>query len=211
MLMKKSTVILCCSFLFLSACGYEKTTDKVAEESRADETVETNKINHTMTTITFKGDEVHTVGTLPEVGQKAEDFTLVATDLSDKSLSDYKGKNVILNIFPSINTGVCATSVRKFNEEAANLDNTVVLCISKDLPFAQAQFCGAEGIENVVMLSDFRTSFGEEYGVELKDGPLKGLLSRAVVVINSEGDIIYKEQVPEIGQEPNYAAALKAI
>lgn len=212
MLMKKSTVILCCFFLFLSACGYEKTTtDKVAEESRADETVETNKINHTMTTITFKGDEVHTVGTLPEVGQKAEDFTLVATDLSDKSLSDYKGKNVILNIFPSINTGVCATSVRKFNEEAANLDNTVVLCISKDLPFAQAQFCGAEGIENVVMLSDFRTSFGEEYGVELKDGPLKGLLSRAVVVINSEGDIIYKEQVPEIGQEPNYAAALKAI
>lgn len=212
MLMKKSTVILCCFFLFLSACGYEKTTtDKVAEESRADETVETNKINHTMTTITFKGDEVHTVGTLPEVGQKAQDFTLVATDLSDKSLSDYKGKNVILNIFPSINTGVCATSVRKFNEEAANLDNTVVLCISKDLPFAQAQFCGAEGIENVVMLSDFRTSFGEEYGVELKDGPLKGLLSRAVVVINSEGDIIYKEQVPEIGQEPNYAAALKAI
>lgn len=164
-----------------------------------------------MTTITFKGDEVHTVGSLPAVGEKAKNFTLVATDLSDKSLSDYKGKNVILNIFPSINTGVCATSVRKFNEEAANLDNTVVLCISKDLPFAQAQFCGAEGIENVTMLSDFRTDFGKEYGVELNDGPLRGLLSRAVVVIDPEGKIIYEEQVPEIGQEPNYAAALKAL
>ena len=164
-----------------------------------------------MTKITFKGDEVHTVGSLPEVGEKARDFTLVATDLSDKSLSDYKGKSVILNIFPSINTGVCATSVRKFNEEAANLDNTVVLCISKDLPFAQAQFCGAEGIKNVEMLSDFRTTFGQDYGVELKDGPLRSLLSRAVVVINPEGDVVYKEQVPEIGQEPNYEAALKAV
>lgn len=164
-----------------------------------------------MTKITFKGNEVNTVGGLPEVGEKAQDFTLVATDLSDKRLSDYKGKNVILNIFPSINTGVCATSVRKFNEEAAKLDNTVVLCISKDLPFAQSQFCGAEGIENVVMLSDFRTSFGQDYGVELKDGPLRSLLSRAVVVVNPEGEVVYKEQVPEIGQEPNYEAALKAL
>lgn len=164
-----------------------------------------------MTKITFKGDEVNTVGSLPGVGENAKDFTLVAGDLSDKSLSDYRGKNVILNIFPSINTGVCATSVRKFNEEAAKLDNTVVLCISKDLPFAQSQFCGAEGIENVVMLSDFRTSFGQEYGVELKDGPLRGLLSRAVVVVDPEGTIVYKEQVPEIGQEPNYEAALKAV
>lgn len=164
-----------------------------------------------MTKITFKGDEVHTVGSLPEVGEKAQDFTLVATDLSDKRLSDYKGKNVVLNIFPSINTGVCATSVRKFNEEATKLDNTVVLCISKDLPFAQSQFCGAEGIKNVEMLSDFRTSFGQDYGVELKDGPLRKLLSRAVVVINPEGEVVYKEQVPEIGQEPNYEAALKAV
>src|SRR5690606_37408426 len=109
------------------------------------------------------------------------------------------------------NTGVCATSVRKFNEEAAKLDNTVVLCISKDLPFAQSQFCGAEGVENVVMLSDFRTSFGQDYGVELKDGPLRSLLRRAVVVVNPEGEVVYKEQVPEIVQEPKYEAALKAL
>lgn len=164
-----------------------------------------------MAQITFKGDNVNTVGTLPAVGTEAKDFTLTGTDLSDKSLSNYKGKNVILNIFPSINTGVCAQSVRKFNEEAAGLDNTVVLCISKDLPFAQAEFCGAEGIQNVEMLSDFRTNFGEEYGVQMADGPLKGLHSRAVVVINPQGEITYEEQVPEIGQEPNYDAAIKAI
>jgi len=164
-----------------------------------------------MATITFKGNNVKTVGSLPSVGSKAKNFTLVGTDLSDKSLSDYKGKNVILNIFPSVNTGVCATSVRKFNEEAARLDNTVVLCISKDLPFAQAEFCAAQGIKNVEMLSDFRTNFGEEYGVQMVDGPLKGLLSRSVVVINADGDIVYEEQVPEIAQEPNYSAALKAL
>lgn len=164
-----------------------------------------------MATITLKGSNVKTVGNLPAEGTKAKDFTLVGTDLSDKSLSDYKGKNVILNIFPSVNTGVCATSVRKFNEEAASLQNTVVLCISKDLPFAQAEFCAAQGIKNVEMLSDFRTNFGEEYGVQMADGPLKGLLSRSVIVINSNGDIVYEEQVPEITQEPNYSAALKAI
>lgn len=164
-----------------------------------------------MSTITFKGNNVHTVGALPAVGDQAKDFTLVGTDLSDKSLSEYKGKNVILNIFPSINTGVCATSVRKFNEEAADLENTVVLCISKDLPFAQSEFCAAKGIENVVMLSDFRTDFGHEYGVLLADGPLKGLLSRAVVVINPEGKITYEEQVSEITHEPNYEAALNAL
>ena len=164
-----------------------------------------------MSAITFKGNAVNTVGSLPAVGDTARDFTLVGTDLSDGSLSDYKGKNVILNIFPSINTGVCAESVRKFNKEAAGLDNTVVLCISKDLPFAQSQFCGAEGIDDVVMLSDFRTDFGNEYGVLMADGPLKGLLSRAVIVINSEGKVTYTEQVPEIGQEPNYEAALKAV
>lgn len=164
-----------------------------------------------MAQITFKGDSVNTVGSLPAVGTEAKDFTLTGTDLSDKSLSNYKGKNVILNIFPSINTGVCAQSVRKFNKEAASLDNTVVLCISKDLPFAQAEFCGAEGIENVEMLSDFRTSFGEEYGVQMADGPLKGLHSRAVVDIDPQGKIVYEEQVPEIGQEPNYDEAIKAV
>lgn len=163
-----------------------------------------------MTTITLKGNPIHTVGKLPAVGTEAKNFTLTADDLSDKSLSDFKGKNIILNIFPSVNTGVCSKSVRTFNEDAANLSNTVVLCISKDLPFAQAQFCGAEGIKNVVMLSDFRTDFGHEYGVQIADGPLKGLLSRAVVVINPEGKIVYEEQVPEIAHEPNYDAALAA-
>ena len=164
-----------------------------------------------MSAITFKGNAVSTVGSLPAVGDRAKNFTLVGTDLSDVSLSDYAGRTVILNIFPSINTGVCATSVRKFNQEASDLVNTVVLCISKDLPFAQSQFCGAEGIEDVVMLSDFRTDFGNEYGVLMADGPLKGLLSRAVIVIDAEGKIIYTEQVPEIGQEPDYEAALKAV
>lgn len=164
-----------------------------------------------MTAITFKGNPVSTVGELPAVGESARDFTLVGTDLSDKNLGDYKGKNVILNIFPSVNTGVCATSVRKFNEEASKLENTVVLNISKDLPFAQSQFTKAEGIENVQMLSDFRTSFGQEYGVQMEDGPLKGLLSRAVIVIDSEGKVVYNEQVPEIGQEPDYERALQAI
>lgn len=164
-----------------------------------------------MSTVTFKGNPVNTSGSLPAVGTNATDFTLTGGDLSEKSLGDFKGKNLILNIFPSVNTGVCAQSVRKFNEEAAGLDNTVVLCISKDLPFAQAQFCGAEGISNVVMLSDFRTDFGNQYGVLLTDSPLRGLLSRAIVVINPEGKIVYEEQVPEIAQEPDYAGALKAI
>lgn len=164
-----------------------------------------------MASITFHGNAVNTSGSLPSVGEAAKDFTLVSTDLSDRSLSDYKGKNVILNIFPSINTGVCAESVRKFNEEASKLDNTVVLGISKDLPFAQAEFCGAEGIENVEMLSDFRTNFGKEYGLQMEDGALKGLLSRAVIVLDPEGKVVYTEQVPEIGQEPDYDKALKAV
>jgi len=168
------------------------------------------KNNKIMAEITFKGNSVNTLGNLPAVGEQAKNFTLVGTDLSEKSLSDYKGKKVILNIFPSINTGVCATSVRKFNEEASSLNNTVVLCISKDLPFAQSEYCAAKGLNNVEMLSDFRSDFGEEYGVEMQDGPLKGLLSRAVVVINEEGNVIYQEQVPEIGQEPDYESALKA-
>ena len=164
-----------------------------------------------MSAITVKGNQVNTSGSLPSVGETARDFTMVGTDLSDKSLSDYKGKNVVLNIFPSINTGVCAKSVRKFNEEASKLDNTVILCISKDLPFAQSQFCGAEGIQNVEMLSDFRTVFGHEYGVQMENGPLKGLLSRVVIVVDPEGKVTYTEQVPEIGQEPDYGKALQAI
>jgi thiol peroxidase len=164
-----------------------------------------------MSTITFHGDTINTNGTLPNVGDNLQDFTLVAGDLSEKDLSDFKGKNVILNIFPSVNTGVCATSVRKFNEAASKLNNTVVLCISKDLPFAQSQFCAAEGIENVVMLSDFRSKVGENYGVEMIDGPLKGLLSRSIIVVDPEGKVIYTEQVAEVTEEPNYDAALEAL
>ncbi len=177
------------------------------------ETKDTNKntIQNTMTTITLQGNPVHLTGQLPAVGTEAIDFTLTGVDLSEKTMQDYKGKNLILNIFPSINTGVCAKSVRKFNEDAANLPNTLVLCISKDLPFAQKAFCGAEGINNVVMLSDFRSDFGKKYGIEMADGPMRGLHSRAVVVINAEGKIVYEEQVPEIALEPDYIAALKAI
>src|SRR5699024_10057556 len=148
---------------------------------------------------------------LPKVGTTAPGFSLAANDLSTKRLADYKGQFVILNIFPSIDTKVCSESVRTFNEKAASLENTVVLCISKDLPFAQSRFCGAEGIENVVTLSDFRSDFGKIYGVEIAEGPLKGLLSRAVVVINPDGKIVYEQQVPDLGQEPNYDAAIKAV
>ena len=163
------------------------------------------------TTITLGGTTIHTIGKLPAVGTEAKDFTLTAVDLQEKTFSDYKGKYVIMNIFPSVNTGVCSKSVRKFNEEAAGLTNTTVLCISKDLPFAQKEFCGAEGIDHVVMLSDFRNDFGTDYGVQIKDGPMRGLLSRAVVVIDPQGKIVYEEQVPEIGHEPDYAAAKAAI
>ena len=171
----------------------------------------TDMENKNGTTVTLHGDPVHTVGTLPEVGTDIKDFTLTDVNLQEKSLDDFKGKYIVMNIFPSINTGVCAKSVRKFNEDAAKLDNTTVLCISKDLPFAQKEFCGAEGIENVVMLSDFRNDFGQNYGVQIVDGPMKGLLSRAVIVVNPEGKIIYEEQVPEIGQEPDYEGAINAI
>lgn len=163
-----------------------------------------------MAQVTLKGNQVNTVGKLPEIGADTPEFVLVAVDLSEKQLSEYKGKKVILNIFPSVNTGVCAASVRQFNKEAASLENTVVLCVSKDLPFAQAAFCGAEGIENVVMLSDFRSDFGKQYGVEFIDGPLKGLLSRAVVVVAPDGKVVYTEQVAETTNEPNIDAALEA-
>lgn len=163
------------------------------------------------TTITLGGSATHTVGKLPAIGTTVKAFTLTGVDLKDKTLADFKGKYIIMNIFPSVNTGVCSKSVRKFNVEAAGLSNTTVLCISKDLPFAQKQFCGAEGIDHVVMLSDFRNNFGSIYGVQIADGPMKGLLSRAVIVVNPDGKIIYQQQVPEIGQEPDYAAAIAAV
>ena len=165
----------------------------------------------TGTAITQGGKTIHTVGKLPAVGTQVKDFTLTGVDLKDKTLAEFKGKYVIMNIFPSVNTGVCSKSVRQFNKDAASLNNTAVLCISKDLPFAQKAFCGAEGIDKVVMLSDFRTDFGTSYGVQIADGPMKGLLSRAVIVVNPEGKIVYEQQVPEIGQEPDYTAAIAAI
>mgnify|MGYP003536404254 FL=1 len=164
-------------------------------------------------TVLFKGIVVTLLGTFVTPGTKAPDFNLVKNDLSEYTLNENKGKYVVLNIFPSLDTGVCAMSVRRFNEMASELPNTKVLCISKDLPFAQSRFCTVEGIENVVPLSDFRntSSFGETYGVLMKDGPLQGLLARAVVVINPQGEVVYSELVPEITQEPNYEAVLKVI
>lgn len=165
-----------------------------------------------MAKITLKGNAIETIGSLPAIGSAAPEFTLVKTDLSEVSLKEYKGKNVVLNIFPSIDTGVCAASERRFNSEAGNLADTVVLCISADLPFAHNRFCEAEGLKNVTPLSVFRaTDFGKNYGQTITTGPLAGLLARAVVVINPQGQVKYTEQVPEIGQEPDYAAALKSI
>jgi len=159
-----------------------------------------------MATITFQGNPVHTSGELPLVGSKASDFCLTNASLADVSLADFAGKRVVMNIFPSIDTGVCAMSVRRFNKEVEKLENTVVLCISADLPFAASRFCGAEGLSNVVTLSELRSprAFGEAYGVRMTDGPLAGLMSRAVVVVDSKGVILYTEQVPEITQEPAY-------
>ena len=163
-----------------------------------------------MTTITFKGSPVHTSGSLPTVGSQAPDFSLVAGDLSEKGLSSYSGKRV-LNIFPSIDTGVCAMSVRAFNQKAASRPGVVVLNISMDLPFAAQRFCAAEGIEGAVTLSAFRSSFAEQYGLKMVDGPLAGLCSRVVIVVDAAGKVVYEEQVPEIAQEPDYERALAAL
>lgn len=162
-----------------------------------------------MTTITLKGNEIHTKGDLPKVGDTLHDFVLTASDLSNKSLTDFAGKKLVLNIFPSIDTGVCAASVRYFNHDAAKLENTVVLCISKDLPFALNRFCGAEGIQNVVTLSAFRSQDFDD--LIIVDGPLKGLLSRCVIVVDAQGNVVYTEQVAETTNEPNYEAALNAL
>ena len=165
-----------------------------------------------MTQIAFKGNSINTAGSLPAVGSSAPDFTVVKSDLSSVSLSDFKGKKLVLNIFPSIDTSVCAASVRRFNVEATKMENTVVLCVSRDLPFAQNRFCAAEGLNNVITGSEFRDSkFSDSYGVRIVDGPLAGLLSRAVVVINEQGKVKYTEQVPEIAQEPDYEKALAAL
>lgn len=164
-----------------------------------------------MATVTLHGNPFETLGSLPEVGAQAPAFTLAKADLSDVSLSDLNGKRVVLNIFPSIDTPTCATSVREFNSKAAAADNVTVLCVSADLPFALGRFCGAEGITNVVPASSFRSTFGKDYGVEFKTGPLTQLLSRAVVVINEEGKVVYTQQVAETGDEPDYEGALNAL
>lgn len=165
-----------------------------------------------MAAITLGGNPIHTSGELPKVGSKLADFKLVQNDLSIADLSTFGGKKLVLNIFPSIDTGTCATSVRKFNESASNLANTTVLCISRDLPFAQKRFCGAEGLQNVVNLSDFQEgTFGKNNGLNIVDGPLTGLHSRAIIVVDQNGVITHTEQVGEIANEPNYEAALAAL
>ncbi len=165
-----------------------------------------------MATVTLKGNPIHTAGELPEVGAKAPGFKLTATDLSTKTLEDFKGHNVVLNIFPSVDTGTCAQSVRQFNKEASALNDTKVLCVSRDLPFAFSRFCGAEGLDNVVTLSDFKDgNFGKTYGLNFVDGPLEGLHSRCVVVINKDGIVTHTEQVSEIVNEPDYQKALDAL
>ena len=165
-----------------------------------------------MAEIKLEGNPIHTVGNLPAPGSKAPDFTLVKQDLSDISLSDFSGKRVVLNIFPSLDTGTCAASVRRFNKEAGGLDNTEVLCVSMDLPFAAGRFCVAEGIEGVTTASVFRNpEFGKDYGVAFAEGPVKGLMSRAVVVIDEQSKVIYNQQVPEIVDEPDYAPVLDSL
>jgi thiol peroxidase len=165
-----------------------------------------------MAQITFKGTPVETVGTLPAIGSEAPFFCLVKTDLSEAGPADFASQRLVLNIFPSLDTPVCADSVRRFNQAAASLDNTVVLCISADLPFAHNRFCETEGLKNVVPLSVFRSpEFGLDYGVTLASGPLRGLLSRAIVIIDADGMVRYTEQVAEIVEEPDYSAALKVL
>ena len=165
-----------------------------------------------MASITLKGNPISTIGELPAVGSAAPEFNLVKTDLSHVSLKDFAGKTVVLNIFPSIDTPVCATSVKRFNTDAAKLGDAVVLCVSRDLPFAHKRFCGAEGVEAVHSVSDFRgPSFGKDYGVTISDGPIADLFSRAIVVIDGAGKVAYTEQVPEIAQEPDYEKVLAVL
>ena len=164
-----------------------------------------------MASVTLKGNPLNTNGELPSVGQQAPDFTLVNTDLAEVQLSDFQGKRIVLNIFPSVDTPTCAQSVRHFNAEASALNNTQVVCVSQDLPFALARFCGAEGLDQVTTASAFRSSFADDYGVRLTDGPLAGLTTRAVVIIDEQGKVLHTELVSEISSEPNYQAALNAL
>lgn len=165
-----------------------------------------------MAQITLKGNPINTSGKLPQIGTTAPDFVLTKTDLSDISLKDFAGKKIVLNIFPSVDTPVCAMSIRKFNSEIDKIDNAVAICASADLPFAHARFCGAEGIESAISVSELRNKeFGEAYGVRIVDGPLSGLLARAVVVIDENGKVIYTQQVPEIAEEPDYDKALNMV
>lgn len=164
-----------------------------------------------MANITLHGDKINSIGELPSVGSEIKDFKLVDKSLGEKTLGDFSGKRKILNIFPSIDTGVCAAAARKFNEKAGEIDNTVVINVSKDLPFALERFCAAEGLDHVTNLSDFRGSFGTDYQVQLADSPMKGLLSRAVIVTDENNKVLYTEQVPEIAQEPDYDQALDAL
>lgn len=165
-----------------------------------------------MATITLEGNEIHTVGELPAIGSDAPAFTLTNSEMGETSLADFAGKKVILNIFVAIDTGICAESTRRFNTAAGSLDNTVVLCISADLPPTLARFCGAENLNNVITLSTFRNpEFGNDYGLTITDGPIRGLNSRAVVIIDENGKVIHTEQVPEIAQEPDYDDALTRL
>ncbi|MFC6441404.1 thiol peroxidase [Bowmanella sp. JS7-9] len=164
-----------------------------------------------MASVTLKGNPFNTTGDLPAVGSKAPAFDLVKTDLSPATSADFSGKRVVLNIFPSVDTPTCAQSVRQFNQQASTMDNTAVVCVSMDLPFALARFCGAEGLQNVVPASAFRSSFASDYGVKMVDGPLAGLTARAVVVLNEKGEVLHTELVSEIANEPDYDAALAVL
>jgi thiol peroxidase len=166
-----------------------------------------------MAQITLGGNPIHTNSELPGIGNHITDFKLIKNDLTEVSLSEFKGKKIVFNIFPSVDTGVCAASIRRFNQEAAKLENTVILCVSADLPFAQKRFCGAEGIENVITLSSFNDAhhFGKSFGTLIVDGAFSGLHARAIVISDESGKVIYNELVPEIGQEPDYEKALKAL
>ncbi len=165
-----------------------------------------------MATVTLQGNEIQTAGELPLVGSEAPNFSLTAGDLSSKTLEDFAGNKLVLNIFPSIDTGTCAASVRQFNKEAGKLENTTVLCISRDLPFAQGRFCSAEGLNNVINLSDYKTGkFGKDYGLIFTNGPLDALHSRCIIVLDENGIILHTEQVSEIADEPNYDNALEVL
>jgi len=164
-----------------------------------------------MATTTFRGTPVHTVGDLPPQGSAAPPYTLTGTDLADFTSDETAGSRVVLNIFPSIETGVCSASVRRFNELAARLEDTTVVCVSADLPFTLAKFCGAEGIENVTVGSSFRSSFGTDFGITMIDGAWRGLLARSVVVVDRDGTVLHTEVVPDIGTEPDYDAAVAAL